>query len=300
MPDAVRPEHIQRKPEGVWQAALMLATLCAPVAAQAQDVTWISIEVPGLIGGASAATTSGAASLSDYLIEHWPGASHRVVNANPKRAWSMIESGERACSLYSLHSPDREAAAYFYDTHLLPPAQLVVRREVVARLVRNAAGEVDLPRTLARGDLRGVLVSGRSYGPVLDDLFNPPRWPQVTRVTRSDLGSRLVRMLAADRADFTIEYDFAIQAERQSGAELPDVQLLPIQGASAPLTSGIACPRNEWGLATVRKAASILATPKAVARLRASYSTLLSPDTLANFSRQLDKFYADMLTAPKP
>ena len=276
---------------------LLLATQDAFAQMPAQghnDITWISAEPAP---HASSAEASGQApprsfleSLAEHLKTHWPDAAttHVVVRSNAKRAWQMLTSGEQVCVLSALRTPEREKTAYFSDTLMGPPQQLLVRRDKLAALPRHANGEVDLPRLLADGSLRGAVVEARSYGTVVDAaLAKAAKNANVARYATSDYGSRVLNMLALDRADYTIGYEVSL-TEDVAGALVAE----PIAGASAPVLGGIACPRNAWGLAVIRNVEQILGTPSGSALLRKeAESWLTTPEMRRRYGPKLDEFY---------
>jgi uncharacterized protein (TIGR02285 family) len=226
--------------------------------------------------------------LAAYLKDHWPQANHSLVQANAKRSWQMVLNGDQACLLSALRTPEREKSAYFSNTLLGPPQQLIVRRDKLATLPRNAAGEVELPLLLADARLRGAFVEARSYGPVNDaELAKVARNANVARYATSDFGSRIVTMLVKDRADYTIGYELTLTPD--DGLALTSE---PIAGASAPALAGIACPRNTWGRAVIRNVEQILGTPSGVALLRREAERwLATPETRKRYGPQLEEFY---------
>lgn len=261
---------------------------------QLGSITWISAEPapqhasPEASG--QAALRSFLESLADHLKAHWPDTTtrHVVLRSNAKRAWQMVSSGEPVCVLSAIHTPEREKTAYFSDTLMGPPQQLLVRRDKLDALPRNANGEVDLPSLLADGSLRGAVVEARSYGTVVDAaLEKAGKNANVARYATSDYGSRLLTMLTLDRADYTIGYEVSL-TDDVAGALVSE----PIAGASTPVIGGVACPRNAWGLATIRKVDRILGTPSGAALLRKEAESWLSTAEMRKrYGPRLDEFY---------
>lgn len=264
------------------------------VPAQGNTITWVSAEPapqhasPEASG--QAALRSFLEGLGDHLKSHWPDAAirHVVLRSNAKRAWQMVSSGEPVCVLSAIHTPEREKTAYFSDTLMGPPQQLLVRRDRLTALPRNANGEVDLPRLLADGSLRGAVVEARSYGTVIDAaLEKAGKNANVARYATSDYGSRLLTMLTLDRADYTIGYEVSL-TDDVAGALVSET----IAGASTPVIGGVACPRNAWGLATIRKVDQILGTPSGAALLRKEAESWLSTAEMRKrYGPRLDEFY---------
>jgi uncharacterized protein (TIGR02285 family) len=289
-----------------WSIACVL---CMPAPTWAVDkITWLMPELdtvaPPSPGAASVPVRRGLAQpLSDYLAAHWgTPAKHEVLIANVKRSWRMVEDGEPACHLGVLRTPEREAVAYFFDTHLIPPHQLMVRRSALPKVPRLPDGDADLEKIWAEKQLRGALVAGRSYGRALDALLarRPPG--AVDEYTTSDFGGNMLSMIAIGRADYTIEFDFVLANQQELRAagggasgngkvSTADLVSVPIEGFSSPVISGIACPRNAWGKRTIEQVERILSTPQARQFMRDEFISHLSPEAQARYGSRIDAFY---------
>jgi uncharacterized protein (TIGR02285 family) len=276
-----------------WHHAAWLAVLLVAAPARAQvaveRITWLA-------GDTAAASVSGSRPsdrLLDWLTARLPGITHERVIANAKRSWTLIERGEAVCHASAVRSPQREALAYFSNTWPMPPLQLIVRRERVAALPVDAAGQVDLPALLADSRLQGVAVHGRSYGTVLDAMLGPPdaTLPSLRRVTAGDFGSNLVPMLLQGRADYAFEYPNALAALLRTRPEVSGLAALPIKGAVEPVISGVACPRTPWGQAAIRRIDALLGTPEGAALLRDVLMADLPPDSRRQYREAFDSFF---------
>lgn len=285
--------------------------LVPPAMAQAADkIVWLMPEVDAAPGSASGAAAGSAPArrglaqpLSDYLAAHWGSpAQHEVLIANVKRSWRMVEEGQQACHLGVLRTPEREAVAYFVDTHLIPPHQLIIRRAALAKLPRYTDGDADLERIWAERQLRGAIVAGRSYGRGLDALLAKRPAGVMDEYTTPDFGGNMLSMIAIGRADYTIEYDFVLAHQQElrtataagGGAgkvSTADLVSVPIEGFSSPVISGIACPRTAWGKRTIDQVERVLGTPQARQFLRDEFFTHLSPEAKARYGPRIDAFY---------
>ncbi|ANH69724.1 hypothetical protein [Mitsuaria sp. 7] len=291
-----------------------LCALFAPATTWAVDkIVWLMPELdtvaPPSPGAASVPVRRGLAQpLSDYLTANWgTPAKHEVLIANVKRSWRMVEDGEQACHLGVLRTPEREAVAYFFDTHLIPPHQLMVRRDALAKLPRHTDGDADLEKIWAEKQLRGAIVAGRSYGRALDALLarRPPG--AIEEYTTSDFGGNMLSMIAIGRADYTIEFDFVLANQQELRATVAagsaggasgnakvstaDLVSVPIEGFSSPVISGIACPRNAWGKRTIEQVERVLSTPQARQFMRDEFISHLSPEAQARYGSRIDAFY---------
>lgn len=251
-------------------------------------ITWLASDHAPQMTGADASGVTGR--VISYLDKRWPGVRHEIVFANAKRSWQMIENGEPVCRANVVRTPERERAAYFTNTQLTPPPQLIVRRELLQRLPRNGAGEVLLPRLLADTSMRGALIDGRSYGPVLDDMLAArPADNAVSLYSPKDFGARLLQMISLGRADYSVELDMAlVMAGRPA-----DLISVPIQGASDLVMAGIACSRTPWGLAAIRGIDKAYGRPEGAASLRKGLMHWLTPEARLHYAARFDAFYRE-------
>ncbi|MBV8605018.1 MAG: hypothetical protein JO224_10070 [Pelomonas sp.] len=278
-------------------AAILLAT--AGLLAHADEptpaihgVTWLSGETAREAPEGKTAEAPLSVRLTAFLQAHWRDVDHRVVHANARRAWQMLGNGEPACQLFSVHTPERDRLAYFADVMIAPPPAVLVRRDKLAALPRNAAGEVELDRLFADRGLRGALVDGRSYGAFIDArLHDAPADANLTRYAASDFGSHVPVMLAMNRADYSIGYDLA--AELDGVGKAPDVVGVPVAGATLLVRAGIACPRTPWGLAVIRRVDALFATPEGLALLHQEMDHWMAPAAQQRYAAELAAFYRE-------
>jgi len=227
-----------------------------------------------------------------YITARLPKIKHERLSVNALRSWQMIERGEHVCRPNTIRTPRRERQAYFTDTMLAPPVELLVRRDKLDQLPRNAAGEVELKRLLAQGQLRGAAAKGRSYGDYVDGLLaDAGNRKSFTLYATEGFGLRLLDMLARDRADYLIEHDGGLQQMRQRNLGAEQFTSLPIQGATEAPVAGIACPRTPWGLAAIRAIDQVIGTPAGAAELRRSTIDWLSPEAQQRMATQIKQFY---------
>jgi uncharacterized protein (TIGR02285 family) len=275
--------------KAAWIACQLL--LAAPaVLAEAPPtlvITWISGGPQHADDGASGPREI-REPMVDYLQARWPGSTHRIIQANAARAWHMIELGEPVCILAAMHSPDRDRLAYFSDTTMGPPPQLILRRDKLSRLPRSETGEIDLVRLLDDASLRGVLVRSRSYGGPVDAMIKAAGPDsRALHYGTSDFGSSILTMIANDHADYTVGYPVATPPEVEQ-----TVTSEAISGASAPVLGGLACPRTPWGRAVVARIEQILGTQSAAAWLRQDAEKFLdTPELRRRYAPAYDAFY---------
>ncbi len=230
-----------------------------------------------------------------FVASQLPNIEHTLVRANVKRSLQMMERGEAVCHPSMIRSSERDRIAYFSNTLLLPPMQLIVRSDKLSAVPRDAQGEVDLQRLLANPQLRGALTDRRSYGDHIDSLIAArPENKQVQTYSPADYGGKLLQMLLADRADYLIDFpssmDLLLNTLAPGKASL---QALPIQGVSDFMVIGVACPRNAWGLEAIQAIDRVLSSPAGVALMRESSARLLRPEAQRVCAAKQEAFYKD-------
>lgn len=272
-------------------AFALAAALLVP-AAQARDtMTWLMPDIPPASMPVDGKPTTGIADqIVLYLSAHWPEAEHRFVYANPKRTWLMIERGERACVVAALRNAERDKLAYFVNTNLVPPLQLVVQESTLAKLPLNAHGEADMQKLLASG-LRGIVVERRSYGAAVDELLaRRPANSRLETTSVGDYGRNVLKLVSHGRADYTLDYDYALQYASRSEPEIGALKTVPIAQNNKPMLGGIACPRNAWGMATVKHIDQLVGTPEGAAAMVKAQNSWHTQASQQRYAAQINEF----------
>ena len=281
---------------GRWAASAAFAAVAgACPAAEAPPVvdaiTWVVSNTMAVPDGERLRRP--ADELTEWLQARLPQVAFKPVVANAERSWTLIREQQPACHAGAARTPERERLAYFTNTWLVPPPQLIVRQDRRAALPLDARGAVDLETLLGDASLHGVLMQGRSYGVALDSqLAALPASPQPRRVFGGDYGSNLLTLLTQGRADYTLDYPNTLVANASRRPGDAPLAALPVKGASEPVISGIACPRTPWGQAAIRLIDAALGTPEGAAMLRDTLRVSLPPDTQRAYREAWDHFFA--------
>ncbi|OYU26508.1 MAG: hypothetical protein CFE41_15755 [Burkholderiales bacterium PBB2] len=229
-----------------------------------------------------------------YLKEQLPAIQHEPLDTNAVRSWQMVQRGEPACRPSTVHTRAREAEAYFADTLLAPPPELVLRRDKLHLLPRDAEGAADLRALLEQQRLRGAYARGRSFGDTVDALLAAQRKrsnPMLADYATAAWGDRMRAMLAKDRTDYLIDAPGALLQLQRLGLAAEEYISLPIHGATEPLVLGIACPRNPWGREAILAIDQVLGTPAGAARLREIGKDWFSAESRERYAPQIEQFF---------
>jgi uncharacterized protein (TIGR02285 family) len=277
-------------------AVLALAALAGGVqAAEAPPVAvdtivWLVSNTMAVPDGET--TRRPADELTQWLQARLPGVAFKPVIANAERSWVLIRRQQQVCHAGAARTAERERQAYFTNTWLVPPPQLIVRQDRRDALPLDSQGAVDLPTLLADTSLRGIVPQGRSYGPALDALLAAPAGrPRLQHLFGGDYGSQLLQMLEQGRADYTLDYPNVLVTRASGGSDDAALAALPVKGALDPVVSGIACPRTPWGRAAIRRIDAVLGTPEGAAMLRDTLRVSLPQDTQRAYADAWDAFF---------
>lgn len=226
-------------------------------------MTWLIQDLPPVSMPVNGQPTVGTTDVLLKLIaREWPQVNHQYVVSNTSRALAMLAEGQEACFSGAVITPERERVAYFAPTHFGIPLQLVTRSDIISRLPKNDAGEVLPANLFDSATLKGLIVRNRSYSPVLDALLNlRPGKSAISYAVIADGGANIFKMIALGRADYTLEYDFALAYQQEKNAEFfadRKLQAVPIAGTNT-FISGIACPRTAWGRDAIIRIDAIVA-----------------------------------------
>ncbi len=273
-------------------ALALFAALLAPGAEARDTMTWLMPDIPPASMPVDGKPTTGIADqIVLYISAHWPEAEHRFIYANPKRTWLMVERGERACVVAALRNAERDKLAYFVNTNLVPPLQLVAQESTLPRLPLNGHGEVDMEKLLADPALRGIIVERRSYGAAVDELLaKRPASSRMETTSVGDYGRNVLKLVSHGRADYTLDYDYALQYASKSEPEIGALKTVPIAQNNKPMLGGIACPRNAWGMATVKRIDQIVGTPEGAAAMIKAQNSWHTQASQQRYAAQINEF----------
>jgi uncharacterized protein (TIGR02285 family) len=225
------------------------------------------------------------------IVQRMKDTEHRYVVASTARIFLMLDSGSNLCFL-GLRTPERARQYYLTDVQLVPPLQLIVRKQFVDKLPGNSNGQVSLPKVLANSDLLGVLVTQRSYGPRLDAIISKqPVTSNIQMISSSNTGGNFFDMLHLGRADYTIDFDFMLAYKQyQSPGAYEDLISVPIQENDTPSTAAVICPRTPWGLDAIVKIDAVLADLARHSGLGLANSRWYTPETVRRYGAAMKAF----------
>lgn len=229
------------------------------------------------------------------LVRAWPEAEHRFSVVAAARALRELQDRKDTCWATVLRTPEREKFIHYSMYMLVPPVALIVRGEAAARIPVNAAGEALLEQLFAQTGLRGLMTTGRSYGPRIDAALSAAGG-NLHRVPGSTVGdSNRFEMLLRNRADYLLEFEEALNYQRSARPEPfneTDLRVLHIAGAR-PEPLGVGCPRSEWGRNAIQKIDRLLSQLAALPAYRETMVRGIGLESQRRYRKDFDRFVAE-------
>jgi uncharacterized protein (TIGR02285 family) len=269
--------------------------------AAARLITWNLVDWPPFYllkdGQAPASVDElGEGAIDGFLrlvLQRLPQYQHRFVVLNGPRAEVERKAGLGLCSASSMRTPERLQERYFTPAMPTVQLQLVTQRKRAAELSgsRGSRGSVSLRELLSRGDVQGVVLAKRHYGPELEPLLKDA--PQVRTIV-APKAANLLAMLEVGRMDFTLEYPMVVahhQAMQRPGRAAP-LQSLPIEEAGEPPVGYFSCNRNAWGRAVIADLDKALREVAALPGVAHLYERWLTPGQAARERARFERFFA--------
>lgn len=278
-------------------AALAMGPAHASEDGQRHQITWNLVDWPPfylLKDGQPPATPEelGEGAIDGFLrlvLQRLPQYRHRFVVLNAPRAEVERKAGLGLCSPSSMRTPERLKDRYFTPALPTVQLQLVMQRERAAQLVNGRRASL---RELARrGDLEGVILNKRHYGPELEPWLQPERG---VRAIVAPKAANLLAMLEAGRMDYTLEYPMVVahhQAQQRPGRQ-PTLVSLPIEEAGEPPIGYFSCNRNAWGKAVIADLDRALREVAALPEAAQIYQRWLAPELAASERQRFERFFA--------
>lgn len=266
--------------------------------AAARLITWNLVDWPPFYllkdGQAPASVEElGEGAIDGFLrlvLQRLPQYQHRFVVLNGPRAEVERKAGLGLCSASTMRTPERLQERYFTPAMPTVQLQLVTQHKRAAQL-SGSRGSVSLRELLSRGDVQGVVLAKRHYGPELEPLLKDT---PLVRTIVAPKAANLLAMLEVGRMDFTLEYPMVVahhQAMQRPGRAAP-LQSLPIEEAGEPPVGYFSCNRNAWGRAVIADLDKALREVAALPGVAHLYERWLTPAQAARERARFERFFA--------
>jgi uncharacterized protein (TIGR02285 family) len=278
-------------------------------AAPVRELSWAMVDWPPLFVFDPARPPTRVSELGDgvadlamaEVVARLPQFEHRFVPVSGRRLWRALsgEQGSSHCFAALLKTPEREQQLHLLPWSPMPPQALVLRAEAAARLPE---GEVSLTELLRRGELRGALETNRSYGALPDRLLAEAG----QALAREEVAApgQLLRLVAAGRYDYTLEYPLAVEQMRRGAGPVGapgdgGLQLRPLTELRDWPVLHMACRRGPAGLELAQAlAVAICEAARSRGGLRNAVPRWLPAAQRAAARARLEPFFEQLARAP--
>jgi len=188
--------------------------------------------------------------LNKALISYLKQYKFKVVVSTVSRFFEDAKRGDHIFKIAVLKTPEREKFLYFSKPTLALTSHVVVfakkKADKFAKFIKD--GKVSLKELMEDTSLTLGIPSKISFGE-LDRIINSYRGSKhVFERGGIDIDEGLLRMMGADRIDYTIGYiENSMYIAKQAKLDFELMQLPIIENSENVLYSYMAAPKNEWG-----------------------------------------------------
>jgi len=224
-------------------------------------ITWMTTHWPPLmeLDQASGKIAGGQYGSQLKMIQKsMPGYDHVNQEMRWKRFWYFLEKGETFCNCMAYKNRTRETfAAFSIPISIILPNHIVMRTDTFEQL--------GFPESLSLMDMmqdmrfKGVLIESRSYSHDIDRILGI--YEKRSNFTRTVIDEQTyIKMLGSKRMDYILEYPFVVKdtVDRHFPELKKMFAYVPITELSPFYYVYIACPKNEWGKAVIKKVNEVL------------------------------------------
>jgi len=218
-------------------------------ALSAQKLTWYAYSQPPAYIFKGENAGKGYINLtSDILKPLLSQYRHIEVQASVGRIMRDLQEGKNVCAYGLFITQEREKFVYYSKKALLHRNVRIMLTETKAKQLRLRKTE-SLRRLLTELNLELMLIHGRSYGPLADEIvyFNPDN----VYYRASSESTALFNMLDNDRFDFMLAFPVAASYAIRTLEFQNKYRLINIQNQKPYIASNIGCSKTPWGKQTI-------------------------------------------------
>ncbi|WP_157826680.1 TIGR02285 family protein [Colwellia sp. 12G3] len=230
----------------------------------------------------------------EILIKTLTQYHHNTEQVTVGRFLHQLRLKENACVLGLYKTPEREKYILYSDNALMHRGLHVLISKKKAQHFKLTS-PLDLAELLQKHNLSTIVIQGRSYGNMLDNILNKNLENVLSRSSQSN--SQLYKMLALNRFDFLIDYpSTAAYAFKSKLLKSDDYVLLKINGIPSYIESSVGCSKTEWGY---RAISAINIALKKEKNTKAYLDALLSWSSNLSDREDFIKFYYQEFLFPQ-
>ena len=185
---------------------------------------------------------------SDILKPLLPQYRHIEVQASVGRIMRDLREGKNVCVYGLFQTEEREKFVHYSKKALLHRNVRIMINKTQFKTLRLNKTE-SLRRLLTELKLELMLIHGRSYGPLADEIvyFNPDN----VYYRASSESAALFNMLDNERFDFMLAFPGAATYAIKTLNFKHEYELIHIQNQKPYAASNIGCSKTSWGKQTI-------------------------------------------------
>jgi uncharacterized protein (TIGR02285 family) len=183
--------------------------------------------------------------LSDY--------QHTMIRATIPRIEVELKSKDLVCYPGSSEAKRRKGFSYLTPQYIQPAPELITSKSIVEKYFKENHEGVSLKELLKDKRLRGLVGSGRSFGPEIDELISASS-PGMRSGVYDSFGPSLMQMIEKGRADYTVEYPFILEYLQKNNGISTNLVAIPFSDVNHSVTQYLACSKTADGLTIVKRA----------------------------------------------
>ena len=186
---------------------------------------------------------------SNILKLRLPQYKHIEVQASVGRIMRDLQEGKNVCVYGLFQTQERKKFVYYSKKALLHRNVRIMISKTNAQALKLNKTE-SLRRLLTELNLELMLIHGRSYGPLADEIvyFNPDN----VYYRASSESAALFNMLDNGRFDFMLAFPGAATYAIKTLNFKQDYELIHIQNQKPYAASNIGCSKTTWGKQTIK------------------------------------------------
>ncbi len=192
------------------------------------------------------------------IMASMPEYEHRMVRLPIARAMKLVTEQKQICSLIFIESKERHSILHFGEevTVGLPVGIVTLKDISNSKYILARPEEMDMKRTLEKGNFRLGFVSGRYYTPDLTPLLAKNK---ASYGMRSD-GSitKLFSMLEAGRIEGVLAVYLEMTEYERSNPNGPKMQYMRLKEAPDFTALRVSCEKTPWGEKTVKAISKVV------------------------------------------
>ncbi|MCW9045632.1 MAG: TIGR02285 family protein [Alphaproteobacteria bacterium] len=232
-----------------------------------------------------------------FILSKLPEYDHKIEVSNFKRIIRTLESGQNACAVAILKTPERAKMTEYSIPHfLVHPVRIIIRKSDLAHYTpyKKQDGTYSLETILKDNKVTLGYSHGRSYSKTLDNLISlhATKLNSVMTARRTILEG-LLRMLDRKRFDFTLGYAHEALYFMRKSEKSYDFITLPISEQNTFNEVFVGCSKTDWGHKVIQQVNKILIKHRSKKSYYGSYLNWLDPIAAGEYPRIVAKAFKE-------